>query len=61
MPADHGLGSDNKKSLLQAGQKRRASAQKELVHGAEPRPGMLALQYSQLLAMRQILQQKALT
>jgi hypothetical protein len=61
MPADHGLGSDYQESLLPSGPEAARENPEEFVQRAELGPGMLALQDRELLAKRQILQQKAVT
>jgi hypothetical protein len=61
MPADHGLGSDYQESLLPSRPEAARENPEEFVQRAELGPGMLALQDRELLAKRQILQQKAVT
>ena len=59
MPADHGLGVTTTRVCFQAEQNPRERP-KEFVQRTELGPGMSAFQYGEMLAKRQILQQKAL-
>ena len=59
MPADHGLGSDDDESLLQSGPEPAREHPKDFVQRAELGFGMLVLQYRELLAERQVLQEQA--
>jgi hypothetical protein len=61
VPADYGLASDHHESLLPSGPEPAREHPEEFVHKTELGPGMLALQYGELLAKRQILEQKVLT
>ena len=59
MPADHGLGSDDDESLLPSGPELAREHPKDFVQRAELGFGMLVLQYRELLAERQVLQEQA--
>ncbi len=58
VPTDHGLRGDDNKRSLPGGPKPASEHPEEFVERAELGPGMLALQYGELLPKRQILQEQ---
>jgi hypothetical protein len=58
MPTGHGFRGDQEERLLPGGPEAASEHSEEFVGRAEFGPGMLALQYGELLPQRQILQEQ---